>query len=354
MDSFVIPWKIGKGNILVNVKENNQVSISSDSLNTTGEIRTQTLTFSKVDNPEEKTTLEVSQKPNISPESFFNKGTWFYGITGPESASEWKQCYPDFYSTYYLPWKNQNNNWWDVNKQNPTANPEGIKDGMMCWACAASNLLHWWIHNNIEYIKQYKYTGPDYNWHSDQPQESDIFSLFRDTFEDEAGYTDAGLNWFIHGTLNNLPPQMSTEINPGGFFKDVFPEGVKLGSSVSGNGKEVFNNTIKDAIANNRAIGVNIGKVTRSHAVVIWGVEFDDTGTISHIYLADNNDRDGWEAFGYGCIRLKIIYTTSPEGISMTEYYSGFIGGDLTKTVPINRLITLDLGTKYWKTYLGL
>lgn len=355
MDSFIIPWKTGTGNILVKKVEGseNKVIISSDSLNTTSDIRTQVLTFTSTDNPEDTTTLTVSQKPVDNPEEFTKNAVWWFGIT-PGKAEDWKLVYPTLYSTHYLLYKpEENNNWWDVKKQNPTANPDGVKDGMMCWAAASSNLLHWWIHNNLEYVKQYDYKGPDYEWHSDQPQESDIFTLFVDTFEDEAGYTDSGLNWFIHGTPVSSPSQMPGVNNPGGFFKDVFPEGVKLGANIAGNGKEIFNNTIKDAIANHKAVGVNIGSVLSSHAVVIWGVEFDETGTVSHIYLVDNNDREQYEAHGYGCIRLKIVYTTSPEGASMVEYYSGFIGGDPSKTKPISRLITLDLGTKYWEEYVA-
>lgn len=353
MDSFIIPWKTGTGNIIVKkVEGTNNVKITSDSANTTGEIRTQTLTFTSTDNPEDVSTLTVSQKPIDDPAIFSKNSTWWYGIESPD-PSGWKRCYPDFYTNYYLTFTSGEKNLWDVNKENPTAAEGGVKDGMMCWACAASDLLHWWIHNNLEYVKQYDYKGPDYEWHPDQSQESDIFSLFRDTFEDEAGYTDSGLNWFIHGTPISSPSQMPGVNNPGGFFKDVFPEGVKLGKNVAGNGKDVFNNTIKDAIATNKAIGITIGEVRKSHAVVIWGVEFDENDTVSHIYLADNNDRDGFEAFGYGCLRLKMKYVESPEGAIIIGFDSGFIGGPDTYK-PISRLITLDLGTEYWKEYLGI
>ena len=48
--------------------------------------------------------------------------------------------------------------------------------------------------------------------------------------------------------------------------------------------KERFNDTIKDALANRKAIGVSIGVVSSSgHIETIWGAEFDENGDISYI-----------------------------------------------------------------------
>lgn len=281
-----------------------------------------------------------------------NRTVWVYGITAPEESA-WTQLFPGLYLTYYLAWKPEYG-WFDCNKLNPTANPDKTPDGMMCWAAAASNLLHWWFVQNEKYIKMYgeKYTGPDYHYPQPKRQESDIFQCFIDSFEDKAGFTDAGINWFIHGVIPRQPSQDYPH-NDGGYFKDVFPEGVLLGKNIAGMGKETFNNTIKDALANKKGIGVNIGKVTSSHAVNIWGAEFDENGDVSYIYLADNNDREEYSSFGLGCIlRLEIVYLQYPEGGTYTCFKSGYIENNTPQN--INRLVTLELGEEYWKKYFGL
>ena len=137
-------------------------------------------------------------------------------------------------------------------------------------------------------------------------------------------------------------------MRPPVFFKDVFPEGVLLGANHGGLSKEVFNQVIKDALDNKRSIGIVIGNVQSSHAVVIWGVEFDEDGYISYMYMADNNDRDWYEEYGVGCIRLEIVYVDLPEGGTMTHYKTGFIGSDVT--TPVSRLVTLDLGGEILET----
>lgn len=256
---------------------------------------------------------------------------------------------------YYGPYLQFNQYLTFCNKMNPTARPEGIPDGMMCWAASGASILHWWFDQNKQYIDMYDYKGPDYHWHDSQPsapkQESDIFQCFIDSFADEAGYPDAGLNWFIHGIIPTLPA-LEYPYNQGGYFKDVFPSTVKLSQNFGGLGKERFNEIIKDALANKKAISMAKGNVREGHILTIWGAEFDENGDVSYIYMADNNDRDQFEQWGVGCIRLQIAYMKYPEGATYTCYLSGFIPNN--KPIVINRLITLELGETYWKQYFGL
>lgn len=303
-----------------------------------------------------ETTIKLVFKEDETSE-WANKTVWVYGIKEPD-PNDWKQVYPTTNITYYLLWKKEYG-WFDVNKINPTDIEGGIQDAYMCWAASASNLLHWWITMNKEYIDRYiesgKYKGPDYTYNSenaftDNKQESQIFQDFLNSFENEAGNIDDGTNWFIHGKLPTLPP-MTYPINNAGYFKDVFPEGVRLGKNIAGIGKETFNKTIKDALLNNKAIGFNAGNVKSSHAMTIWGAEFDENGDISYIYYVDNNDRSDVRYFG--CIRVKIVYPKMPEGGNTTGYKYGYIGEPEDSYKPINRLFTLELGTEYWKKYFN-
>lgn len=308
-------------------------------------------------------TFTINLSAAISDSYWANKKVWVYGINPPEEGA-WKQFYTN-YSTYYLPLK-QEYGWYDVNKRNPSDNYEGVPDGMMCWAASASNLIHWWTFMNKEYIDRYielgRYKGPDCKYdfekaQTQKEQESQIFQTFIDSFEDQAGNIDDGVNWFIHGIKPRLPA-MHSPVNSAGYFKDVFPDGVKLATNIGGIGKETFNKVIKDALLNNKAIGFNSGTVKNSHAMTIWGVEFDETGNVSYIYFVDNNDRYDYlnhSDYYLICIRNKIMDMIMPEGGAMIGHHTGFMedGELIGDPKPINRLYTLELGTEYWKDYFN-
>lgn len=310
--------------------------------------------------PGKETAVNLQIKVEGGPDDpqWAGRKVWVKGVqAAPQDA--WVQLYPDLYYTYYLPW-DESYGWYDCNKRNPSGTAGGVEDGSMCWAAAASNLLHWWIDQNMEYIKRYgdRYKGPDYVFHSERTndggfqnttrQESDIFQCFIDAFDDEGGRADEGVAWFIQGIRPSAPAIFNG--NQGGYFKDVFPENVVLTKNVAGLGKEVFNQTVKDALSTGKGMGVSIGDVRSSHVVTIWGVEFDDNGDVSYMYMADNNDRENYESRGIGCLRLQIVYETLPEGATMAMYKSGYI--DNNKSIVMKRLVTVDLGQKYWEEYL--
>lgn len=279
-----------------------------------------------------------------------NRKVWVYGIKPPEESAWFQYNLQYGYENYYLPWKAEYG-WFDCNKVNPHG---GEPDGMMCWAAAASNMLHWWIAQNKSYVDRYgdKYTGPDYTYPLQKEQSSDIFKCFADTFENVAGYGDAGVNWFIHGYNKNLSLPRWDNYNEAGYFKDVFPKDVYLGSNVGGLSKERFNETIKDALSNQKAIGISHGSVTAGHIETIWGAEFDENGVVSAIYMADNNDPEYFIDKKIGCARYKIVYETyTGTSATYTCYKLGYTENN--KSITINRLFLLSLGQEYWEEYFA-
>ena len=298
-----------------------------------------------------QTTVRLSMKGESS--DWAGKKCWVYGIKPPEDK-EWMQLYPDLYGIYYLQWKPEYG-WYDCNKRNPTASPDGVPDGMLCWAATASNLMHWWIAQNKEYIDLYgdRYKGPNYDYPLNKPQESDIFQCFIDSFYDKAGYGDAGVNWFLHGIEPSIPLLRSPK-NAAGYFKDVFPGNVQLAKGTNGLSREVFTETIKDALSNKKGLGLTLGTVRSGHAVTMWGAEFNDEGFVSYIYVADNNDRDQYGPYNVGCLRLRIVYVTLPGSTTTTTHYSNDYVGSEDYTTPVSRLFTVSLGQEYWKEYLHL
>lgn len=290
---------------------------------------------------------EETDPPVIS--DWANKKMWVYGITAPvweEGSSEWKQFYPNFYTTYYLPWKAEYG-FFDCNKLDPTnTDTSAYSDGNLCWAASASNLIHWWIAQNKTYIDRYgdRYKGPSYEYPLKKKQESDIFQCFTDAFINMGGYGEAGVNWFISGKIPASPPRRRP-YNDAGYFKEVF-QNVSLGKDYTGMGKVRFNETIKDALANRKAIAVSIAFKTGGHLETIWGAEFDQNGDVAYIYMADNNDRDSYESHQVGVGRFKIVY--SSDGI-FTRFESGMIGSSYANT--IKGLTTIELGKEQWEAF---
>lgn len=299
-------------------------------------------------------TLKLSLKENTEPEppvisDWANKKMWVYGIKAPvweEGSPDWKQFYPNFYTTYYLPWKAEYG-FFDCNKVDPTnTNTSAYSDGNLCWAASASNLLHWWIAQNKTYIERYgnRYKGPSYEYPLQKQQESDILQCFTDSFINMGGYGEAGVNWFISGKIPSSPSRRQP-YNDAGYFKEVF-QNVSLGKDYTGMGKVRFNETIKDALANRKAIAVSIAFTTGGHLETIWGAEFDQNGDVAYIYMADNNDRDSYEKYQVGVGRFKIVYTS--DGI-FTRFESGSIDSSYANT--IKGLTTIELGQEQWEAF---
>ena len=83
--------------------------------------------------------------------------------------------------------------------------------------------------------------------------------------------------------------------------------------------------------------------------MVIWGAEFDETGTVSAIYYVDNHDRYNFETIGvelpptvqrHRLIRYPVTYRE-------TGVYMG------TTSTVINALNEVDLGRDIWEREFG-
>lgn len=310
----------------------------------------------------EQLTLKLSLKEGTDPEppadtDWANKKMWVYGITAPvweEGSTEWKQIFTPYYLCYYMAMKEEYG-LFDCNKTDPT-NADNV-DGNMCWAAADSNLLHWWFAQNMTYIKRYgdRYKGPNYEYPLPKAQESDIFQCFIDSFVNKGGFGEPGLNWFINGDIPSSPAR-TLPYNDAGYFKEVFGD-VRLGKDYSGMGVTSFNTTIKEALANHRAIAISTGTITSGHLMTVWGAEFDEKGLVSYLYMSDNNDRDIAESDGIGVQRFPIQYGEYDDGFgTYVGYLTGYDGDgdgqiDTGKPINIKRLTTLDLGREQWEEF---
>lgn len=314
---------------------------------------------------------------------FSNQTYWVYGITAPifpgkeniPSMQPWQQEFEDglwFRYSYenmsipllnedqYLTWKD-GAGWFDCNK---TFGYKG--DGSMCWAAAASNLIHWWLVQNREYIEAYdKEYGPEYKdfirpekytrMTKENQQHSEVFNFFKSSFDNKGSWDTGGVNWFINGNKKNLIYCYKSNFH--GFFGKVFSVNDDVATETKDTSKENFNHWIKEAFRHNRAIGFSAygfaGANTPSHAMVIWGAEFDADGNVAFIYFCDNNLSD-YEPNHASIKRYKIIYDKSniPELKGDYAYLTplDYIDGTSAKgRAPFTSLTQVDLRLDLWK-----
>lgn len=270
--------------------------------------------------------------PGLEPdEEFRNKKLWLYGIDSPvydpETVIEVSPGNPiDNYTpnvwvkyvyhwsdgttteSWKLPW-GEGCGWYDVNK---TYWKDDAEDGYMCWAGASSNILHWWIDRNKEYVAAYdarygnepefeKYPRPSADF--SPASKSAIFRLFIDTFQNRGA--GEGVSWFITGlNANTSGIDNPTMLDCPGYFGRVFKKTDVVYTDNRAMSKSRFNQIIKHALKNRQALEFT---TNGNHAMTIWGAEFDDEGYVDYIYYADNNYGDQ-DPVGAACIRQKISY----------------------------------------------
>lgn len=292
----------------------------------------------------------------------FDENTAEYAFVGtPEKfpVGKWFHVFPDDLSTCYLSWQ-EDYGWYDCDKFNPEAGEdhEGPKDGHMCWAASASNSLHWWMYHNRDYIEEYdkmypeedelmsSFIRPSYEFNGVLGE--DVFTFFRETCRDEAGYASFGINWFITGYGYNIPyKDKNVADNFKGFFRHAFSKDDVIATTEKPLTKEKFNDVIKDAFKNNRSLTFSVYSMG-GHAMTIWGVEFDEKGIVSALYYVDNNDYYNFEVSGsstpyqhHRCIRKIVRY--------QDDIYMPILLG--TGTVAITDLGQVDLRRDIWEKW---
>ncbi len=171
-------------------------------------------------------------------------------------------------------WYDANKSWYDKD------------DSLLCWAATCSNLITWWqVQNGNETVKL-----------------SDVWDEYRDTFVNGSGIIGTGLKWWFDGTGTgsadyelHLKPGVT---NPGGHYKENLAGGtvetgkqniLTLSTSTYSNATDL-SKALTSYIDKGYAVGVNFISGQLGHAETIWGVECDENGLITTLYLADSDD----------------------------------------------------------------
>ncbi|WP_329903748.1 IdeS/Mac family cysteine endopeptidase [Porphyromonas pogonae] len=281
-----------------------------------------------------KLNLQRKQKeaePIEVSEDVRNKTLWVYGLNMPQNH-DWKDG---------LDWKAEYG-WFDCNKSYPQ---KGGADANLCWAASAADMIHWFLKNNESNIKKYeeiskkKFRGPTlYKDHT----HSDVFDWFKKMHPNNGGDTDNGINHFMLGAYISPGAIYNGEVDTikAGFLYDI-TGGVNLVTATkrisirNGMNRQTFNQEIKKALLNKKAIGFSVPR----HAMAIWGADFDADENVSAIYYVDNNDTGS----GGKLWRKRICFKNNETYMeSAVEGYFSF---------PIIRLVFLELGDKLWKDY---
>ncbi len=268
-------------------------------------------------------------------------------VEGVQPSDQWEYEAP----VYRMPWR-QNCGWFDCNKLDARdTSPTG--DGRTCWEASSSNLMHWWLNANRDYVERYleykRRLNPDFSIPSAYPdsKHSEIYQGFKNRFGNKSGYIVSGVNWFLSGICNRVMyPQDVPEQENAGFFFDVFGRNSLV--KQYGNGymtKEEFNNAIKLARKQGMAVGLDIFIQGGGHAINLWGAEFDEKGEVSTIYLVDNNDGN----LGDWIYKAKIVYEQDASSGALFTYMKWVYNEDLK--IKIMDLVLLDKGTSYWESF---
>lgn len=214
----------------------------------------------------------------------------------------------------------------------------------MCWAAGTSDVLHWWLDRNKEYVERYGYTGP-----TGFDFERRISDIYYDCFipnwdHDNGGYMQNGYFWFLVGNDTN---------NGGGYFKDVFEGRVEAEHMVvtgnrEGMSRKYFNEYITKAFKNDMGIGLTMPFLNRVHQYVVWGAEYDENGYIKGVYYVNPNDSSG---------QNKTIETNEPLGLLYMDIVYLEDGGTYTSSsmegyyIAIKRIDIVGVSQDVWEDY---
>lgn len=264
------------------------------------------------------------------------KTRWVKGIN-PPAETDWQKVTSSLIDYKMVPWKAEYK-WYDINKIRDT------RDNQLCWAAVATNMLHWWLDNNAEYVKKYGKFNRSVAFH--HPSKSDIFDYYKkvNLTSEQGGWADQAVNWYLNGFYSILPPKSEVEIDSrGGFFREVFRNN-KLSDRMSIRRRSTFSIHLKDMFDNHRVGGVTFNVFRNTpymHIITIWGAEFDENEQVTMLYVVDSDDEN---SNPQGLKKMSIIADENGYTLGV-----GPSGGKTT----LKELQTLDLGTAMWENYFN-
>lgn len=197
--------------------------------------------------------------------------------------------------------------WYDVNKKKDGRTG---KDGTMCWAATAANMLEWWqdcykrVNHHLP-AQAVSGKGKEY--------ELAIFEEFQKNWHllEHGSEVYYGIPWYFTG--ENLGKHAAYTAQPnegsGGYFSSVWSEIAPLmgkkytydinaygtwghgwGADTSRRPLEIFTQHVVEAFKEGMAsISIKVGG-GQMHAITLWGYELNDEGMVKRVFVTDSDD----------------------------------------------------------------
>lgn len=286
---------------------------------------------------------------------------WAKGINAPvmgaggDFKKEVTQGGLDTYVIYKAPFSS-GDGWYDVNKTRSGGNIDIDKN--LCFAAAASNMLHWWFDQNSENVDNYIEKNGDIiragrrlselkNSFESQ-EDSKIFELYKVLYgyNERGFYSDLLMDLFINGYRPKLSGATNIENdnlipdNNGGFFYDVF-KGEKLTDRTYGEDYEYLSEKLKEVLGDGGLVGLSHKALSRNHIVTLWGAEYDLNGKLKAVYVSDSDDQDESDV---GMKRYEVRNVGGKAKISTNI-------SDKSAGAAVGYLHILYLGSNNWNNY---
>ena len=264
-----------------------------------------------------------------------------------------------------------------------------ISENNLCYLSSATNLLHWWFDQNKEYINKYierlqdktliqpdglvDLSNPDLFF---KMMEKPLLQLVDGHYRQELKYSN--IAWPTFGSyftkkegffsdkvwdffFNGYPKRDSTAPNKeasytmdkdGGFFYPIFQQQLLTSRLQSGNYVEI-SNYIKENLekGNGLALYYFVSKGDASHALTLWGAEFDSNDLLTRVYVTNSDDTS--EAI-YNQKNLVGIYGLDVHKDAGGLAHLGNNGANASKNnLVIQGLSSLSLGQDIFKAVLN-
>ncbi|HFI0265145.1 TPA: IdeS/Mac family cysteine endopeptidase, partial [Streptococcus suis] len=291
---------------------------------------------------------EIIWAQGVTPSSMGQGGTFKKEVTGE-------------FVEYSMPYE-AGNGYYDANKSLNAS----LEDLNLCFATVSSNMLHWWLEQNSDYVDRFieEKFGSDQNQQHysltdlrrypnsfEDQQNSRIFNLFKTYYGHRLNgfVSDALVDLFINGYSPKSQGGVNlenTDLVPdkrGGFFYEVFKEKKLTDRMFSGNYR-YFGNLVRNNLENQGLLGLSYRTFgTTTHIVTVWGAEYDEQGQIRAVYITDSDDQHE----PIGLKRMGITRDSSGNPRLTNNVVRHSFGSQL------DYVHTINLGRKHWETYFN-
>lgn len=181
-----------------------------------------------------------------------------------------------------------------------------VKDTVMCWAAASSNMIQYWQDQYGDYVVQGTPDGYSTNSFG-QPDGTRYLAVY-ETFlsnaqQDNSGWHETALNWWFSGE------ETEQLANKAGYVTAGNAPVVEAVDFFYGASVEKLKGVLDAGFAaGGQAVGLNIWQEypsdflhnSRYHAITCWGYETDAEGKLTALHLTDSDDRE------FGAFRAEV------------------------------------------------